>query len=219
LKALTLTQPWAQLVALGAKGIETRSWKTDYRGDLAIHAAKGFPREAVLHCFEEPFRSVLQAAGIREPADLPLGAVIATAGLRDVLRITWGPAWNDGLEPSEESMYGQEPCCSQGEPECAGCTCASMFFPPWTTKQERAFGNYDDGRFAWLFEDVVALAEPIPAKGALGLWEWTPPDGVSGARSGESGVEGPALGGLPVSAQPPLDQYGARADPAPGAIP
>ena len=31
-KALSLTQPWATLVAMGAKRIETRSWATSYRG-------------------------------------------------------------------------------------------------------------------------------------------------------------------------------------------
>ncbi len=42
MKALTLTQPWASLVAVGAKRIETRSWETNYRGTIAIHAAKGW---------------------------------------------------------------------------------------------------------------------------------------------------------------------------------
>ena len=46
MKALTLTQPWASLVACGAKTIETRSWRTPYRGPVAIHAAKGFPADA-----------------------------------------------------------------------------------------------------------------------------------------------------------------------------
>ena len=40
-KALTIAQPWATLVAIGAKQIETRSWQTNYRGDIAIHAGKG----------------------------------------------------------------------------------------------------------------------------------------------------------------------------------
>lgn len=40
IKALTLWQPWASLMADGHKTVETRSWKTDYRGLLAIHAAK-----------------------------------------------------------------------------------------------------------------------------------------------------------------------------------
>ncbi|MBZ5702133.1 MAG: ASCH domain-containing protein [Acidobacteriia bacterium] len=40
MKALTLTQPWASLIAKRYKRIETRSWSTPYRGDLAIHAAR-----------------------------------------------------------------------------------------------------------------------------------------------------------------------------------
>lgn len=35
---LTLTQPWATLVAIGVKCIETRSWQKAYRGPLLIHA-------------------------------------------------------------------------------------------------------------------------------------------------------------------------------------
>ena len=38
--ALSLWQPWASLIALGAKRYETRSWNTAYRGPLLIHAAK-----------------------------------------------------------------------------------------------------------------------------------------------------------------------------------
>ena len=40
MKVLTLFQPWATLVILGEKKIETRSWKTNYRGEIAIHAGK-----------------------------------------------------------------------------------------------------------------------------------------------------------------------------------
>lgn len=40
MKALTLWQPWATLVAHGIKQHETRSWWTPYRGPLVIHAAK-----------------------------------------------------------------------------------------------------------------------------------------------------------------------------------
>lgn len=39
MKAITLHQPWATLISLGVKSIETRSWSTSYRGPLAIHAA------------------------------------------------------------------------------------------------------------------------------------------------------------------------------------
>lgn len=46
MKALTLTEPWATLMRLGEKNVETRSWKTNYRGLIAIHAAKTMPKEA-----------------------------------------------------------------------------------------------------------------------------------------------------------------------------
>lgn len=44
MKALTLHQPWAWLVAEGLKQYETRSWATSYRGPLAIHAGKRKPK-------------------------------------------------------------------------------------------------------------------------------------------------------------------------------
>lgn len=40
LKALSLKQPWANMIASGEKTIETRRWPTDYRGPLLIVASK-----------------------------------------------------------------------------------------------------------------------------------------------------------------------------------
>ena len=40
MKALTVRQPWASLIAERRKRYETRSWLTHYRGLLAIHAGK-----------------------------------------------------------------------------------------------------------------------------------------------------------------------------------
>lgn len=51
MKALSLWQPWAELMANGTKAIETRSWCTNYRGPLAIHAAtslKGLDSQAAI---------------------------------------------------------------------------------------------------------------------------------------------------------------------------
>ncbi|MBY4726644.1 MULTISPECIES: ASCH domain-containing protein [Burkholderia] len=44
MKALSIRQPWAWLVAHGHKDIENRSWPTSYRGPLLIHASKGMTR-------------------------------------------------------------------------------------------------------------------------------------------------------------------------------
>ena len=40
MKVLSLTEPCATLIKNGIKRVETRSWKTNYRGELYIHASK-----------------------------------------------------------------------------------------------------------------------------------------------------------------------------------
>ncbi len=43
MKAISLKQPWANLVASGQKTIETRTWSTTYRGPLLIVSSKSPP--------------------------------------------------------------------------------------------------------------------------------------------------------------------------------
>jgi hypothetical protein len=82
MKALTLTQPWASLVAIGAKRIETRSWGTSYRGPLAIHAAKGFPRDA------RDFSRCIRLGVLFGPHyEYPRGFVIATCRLAACVQV------------------------------------------------------------------------------------------------------------------------------------
>lgn len=45
MKVLTLKQPWATLVAEGVKKYEFRSWKTNYRGKILIHAGTGIDKK------------------------------------------------------------------------------------------------------------------------------------------------------------------------------
>ena len=45
MKALSIRQPWAWLIANGHKDIENRSWKTDRRGRIAVHASKSFDKD------------------------------------------------------------------------------------------------------------------------------------------------------------------------------
>jgi hypothetical protein len=88
MKALTLTQPWATLIAIGAKRIETRSWGTDFHGQLAIHAAKGLgpvggASGLIRQCQDPAFADALKAA----TPPLPRGAIVAVAILERVCRI------------------------------------------------------------------------------------------------------------------------------------
>lgn len=82
MKALTVTQPWASLVVVGAKRVETRSWKTNYRGRLAIHAAAKFPKDARELCKQWPFKEY-----VWDPEFLPTGAVLGTVKLVEVMTI------------------------------------------------------------------------------------------------------------------------------------
>lgn len=83
---LSLWQPWASLVVLGAKRWETRSWATRYRGRLLIHATKRFDAENRALCREEPFRSALAKHGYTDPSQLPLGAILGGVYLRHIHR-------------------------------------------------------------------------------------------------------------------------------------
>lgn len=77
MKALSLTQPWASLVVTGKKLVETRSWRTDHTGRIAIHAAKGYPKWAK-ECASE-WRMAGFVSGT-----LPLAGIIGTAVLREM---------------------------------------------------------------------------------------------------------------------------------------
>ncbi len=82
MKAITLEQPFASLVSIGAKTIETRPWPTPYRGPLAIHSAKTFIPVTDSYC-----RSLLISAGL-DCEQLPLGKIIAIGRLVDCKKVS-----------------------------------------------------------------------------------------------------------------------------------
>ena len=47
MRAITIRQPWAELIVRGDKDVENRSWRTNHRGPLLIHAGGSVNREAV----------------------------------------------------------------------------------------------------------------------------------------------------------------------------
>lgn len=85
-----MLDPWASLIALLQKGIETRSWYTKYRGPLAIHASKGRAPWHMNLAWQEPFFSALkpQHRKINEKTGILYypGCVIATCNLVDCIK-------------------------------------------------------------------------------------------------------------------------------------
>jgi len=77
MKALTIYQPYAELIAAGAKRVENRRTRTHHRGEIAIHAAK-WSRTARAWWTDE--------FGI-DVQDCSFGAIIAVAEIIDCVHI------------------------------------------------------------------------------------------------------------------------------------
>lgn len=153
MKAITLYQPWASLIAMGAKRIESRSWYTGYRGPLAIHAGKKNdyinPDKIRYICHDEPFRKVLGITGMFDyTKKFPLGCIVATCELIACLKV--------------ESIGEQ--------PDIQGWKFGTHYFP--ASKQEFYFGDYSIGRYRWFLANIKPLENPIPTTGSMGFWEW-----------------------------------------------
>ena len=69
MKALSLKQPWAELILLEKKKIELRKWKTKFRGEFLIHASKSPDKESM-----KKFNF----------QDLPCGFIVGKANLVDI---------------------------------------------------------------------------------------------------------------------------------------
>ena len=145
MRAISLIQPYATLIALGYKVHETRSWNTKHRGPLAIHASAGKPAWSRQAYENEPLiQQVLAYHGFTFD-NLPRGVLVCTGKLEQTLRI--------------------------GQP---GQIRLGVLNPRNLTEIDLVAGDYTPGRYAWKMTDIRALPEPVPCKGALSLWEVPP---------------------------------------------
>lgn len=203
-RGFSLWQPWASLVALGVKTIETRSWSTKYRGPLMIHASKRPPEVGQWFgswCVSQHRngRAIHSYPPPRETPGwylMPLGAFVATCNLVDVLPI-YEPgeripvAWQRHVAYTgrDNNLWIWE---GPGDTEVA-CTGR----PPWVhtdITNQGPFGDFTSGRFAWLLDDIQRV-EPIPAKGHQGLWKVDP-------ATSQSAVHVPNTDDLPRDIRP-----------------
>jgi hypothetical protein len=86
MKVLSLWQPWASLVVMGAKKYELRNWQTRYRGLLLIHASSKKPNKADAGFFEKAdfFRDHISSI-----QGLPYGAIIGKVELTQIVTTDW----------------------------------------------------------------------------------------------------------------------------------
>jgi hypothetical protein len=228
-KALTVRQPWASLLANGVKVIETRTRPTQYRGRFAIHAgahamSRPDPGDEMVGPWRKEDGRTLSRDG--QCFDLPLGAIVGSAVLVDCLPIVARSdtpqsshllhvTWNE-----QDRLYRYDRGVAHHGPQNLG------HYPVWEPTDltdQLPLGDFTPGRWAWLIADAKPITErcpvcwggrgtvtaglcididgnwwhepfaascpgcvpcpachgngacaPIPARGRLGWWEWTP---------------------------------------------
>lgn len=80
MKALSIRQPWAWLIVNGHKKVENRTWRTNFRGEFAVHAAS---KMTVIEYARA--QGVAARAGIRLPQIdmIERGGIVGLANITD----------------------------------------------------------------------------------------------------------------------------------------
>jgi hypothetical protein len=168
IRVLSLLQPWASLLVFGEKMIETRSWKTSYRGPVAIHA------------------SLSEKYLTREIMDKdPLFDILYPPELVEVTHEMYEQNPNHYNEIYRASFEGRIDPYLRGPlvgwdfkwvfvlsaligiGKLVDCVPTSQIKAELSDK-EISLGDYSEGRWAWKFEGMRPI-RPIGMKGALGL--------------------------------------------------
>jgi hypothetical protein len=146
-RAISLWQPWATLMALDLKRIETRPRPWRYAGPLLIHATAGrgpeerAAFETTMNDFDRHFLADLAKNGIHKWEDMPHGAIVAAG-----------------------CFLG---CCLSGVFDHY-----AWKYPERLGTHERDYGDYTAGRWFMPFRLAPggALASPVPCSGLQALW-------------------------------------------------
>ena len=112
------------------KLVETRSWKTSYRGKLYIHASSTkIPKE---------WKENVEFMNLVKDNPLNFGNIICKCKLVDCIYMT-----KEYVEDMKNNNH-----------------------------QEYICGKYEEGRYAWILEDIEPLDKPIKVKGHLSIWNY-----------------------------------------------
>ena len=91
MKVLTIKQPWASLIINGYKKYEFRSWKTNYRGKILIHAGLSLDKEMIGRFEDYKLKYIT-------------GAIIGEAEITDCILVD--EVFNNELRKVNSIVYG-----------------------------------------------------------------------------------------------------------------
>lgn len=166
MKALTLWQPWASLVVAGAKPYEFRSWAPpasiiDQR--IAMHAA-------ARKIDADEVGNMLFALTMRDTCD-EIARAAAELCLIPELAIPVLHAALEGKLPMSAGLG----TAIVGKPRL-GTDIAAEFGVPRANDSDRD----EHANWGWPMLEIERWPEPIPMRGAQGLWNWPTPEWANG---------------------------------------
>lgn len=140
MKAITIWQPYASLIMIGAKQFETRSWSTDYRGPVVVHAAKRWDEDRHADC--------LRVADALRDSTFRL-----QSASEEQIRLFYMPMGDTlGKALGVVQLVGCDSMLDGGSP------------------LENEFGDFGPGRYGWECAEPKAFEQPISQVGKQGLW-------------------------------------------------
>lgn len=159
IKAISLWQPWASLMAWGIKKVETRDWQRSYRGPLLIHASKKWSPLQEEFCQDDLVRALLKPFvkdWRRLDLAFPLGKLVGKVELLEIIPTM--------LVGTSYTMATKGPELYEDDAR-----------PPKPTvvinKVEEKLGDYSPGRFAWVTRAAMWFKYPPPYMGSVGLFD------------------------------------------------
>lgn len=156
-KVLTLWEPWATLFAHGIKKIETRpnptSWTME-KGSYLIHSAKKWSKEQEEICLTEHFKKELKP--LLDFDDFHFGCIIGAVDIVECKKISI---------LSDECINIDNIILFDNIHDTIKLKNSGLF-----TLKEKAFGDYSEGRYAWIGTNFRLLETPIPFKGKQGYY-------------------------------------------------
>jgi hypothetical protein len=169
--AITVRQPWASLLVLGIKKVETRSFKVfkDFRGRLFIHAGRVDYQAYIEYEKNEEFRYYCNMAFERLYSNRPRQCKIENEN--QWANMTYIMSWKyfQSAWPTK-SIIG---CVNLHD-----CQEAFMLKKTWEKagkiidwEREYYLGDLSSDRFAWMCKDPHKFERPIEnVRGQLGMW-------------------------------------------------
>ena len=165
MKALTIWQPWATLIAIGAKPYEFRGWvpPKSIRGQrIAIHAGARTVRKVEVAELLARLTANIEPPCLHDDLARPLLERVLAG-----LKAKPGDSLFGSVEPFRLPLSSIVCTAILGEPK-RGDECAAEFGYDATNDSDRA-GTFNWG---WPMLEVEPMLPPVEARGAQGFWDW-----------------------------------------------